>query len=832
MSLFLGVAAGAAIAAPSPSSGASDIVPVIPDPLSGKEEQVTKLPNGLSVLILKDTRFPLVSTRLYVHAGSSYETPDQAGISHVLEHMVFKGTDSRPKSAISQEVESAGGYLNAATSYDYTVYITDMPDRHWKLGMDVVRDMAFHPTLDPQELESEKNVIVAELQRGEDDPGSRMFKTLLADTLKGTPYDRPIIGYEKTIRALTTQNLRDYIAKYYQPQNMLLVVVGNVDPAEVLAEAEKMFAPYKNTAPLKEVMPYEADRLPLPGSKPALVVQPGPWNKVYLAAALPVPGSSSYQSATLDVLAYLLGGDRTSLFYKTYKYERQLVDSISVSNVGFERIGAFVVTAELDADKVEPFWTSLTKDFAALDASTFTPEQLERAKLNLEDDLYRSKETLSGLASKIGYFQFFMGGDQGERNAIEALRNVDNGMLKQVLAAWVQPDRLTTWSAAQDAKMPDMQAILDKEWKSGPKLPQRRRRKPARPGHRSRQRPYRGAHPGQDPALRFREPDPFRRRRVEAFRTGPQRSFNVLTKGTAKRSATEMQAFLADRAAGLAASAGRKTFSVNLTTPARFNKDLFDLLGEVVTAPAFSKDETARGIKDQLAAIKSREDQPLGLAFRKLPPFLFPGSVYGYLQLGEPENVQKYDEAQLRSFWNRQKARPWVLAVSGDFDRDQILAFAKSLPAPDQRKVDVPVPAWGTRPELDIPMPGRNQAHLMLIFKTAPDTSPDTPALDLLETSLGGMGGPLFRDLRDKQGLGYTVTAFNRQTSENGYMVFYIGTEPGKMAQAEEGFKRIINDLHQISCRKRMLTGARTSSKATTTGTCKASAAVRAKPRP
>lgn len=163
-----GVAAGAAIAAPSPSSGASDIVPVIPDPLSGKEEQVTKLPNGLSVLILKDTRFPLVSTRLYVHAGSSYETPDQAGISHVLEHMVFKGTDSRPKSAISQEVESAGGYLNAATSYDYTVYITDMPDRHWKLGMDVVRDMAFHPTLDPQELESEKNVIVAELQRGED----------------------------------------------------------------------------------------------------------------------------------------------------------------------------------------------------------------------------------------------------------------------------------------------------------------------------------------------------------------------------------------------------------------------------------------------------------------------------------------------------------------------------------------------------------------------------------------------------------------------------------------------------------------------------------------
>lgn len=793
--------AGLALAAPASPGGAADIVPVIPDPLSGKEEQVTKLPNGLSVLILKDTRFPLVSTRLYVHAGSSYETPAQAGISHVLEHMVFKGTDSRPKSGISQEVESAGGYLNAATSYDYTVYITDMPARHWKLGMDVVRDMAFHPTLDPQELESEKDVIVAELQRGEDDPGSRMFKMLLGDTLKGTPYERPIIGYEKTIRALTSQNLRDYITKYYQPQNMLLVVVGNVDPAEVLAEAERMFAPYKNSSPLREVMPYEAERLPLPGNKPAVVIQPGPWNKVYLAAALPVPGSASYQSATLDVLAYLLGGDRTSQFYRSYKYERQLVDSISVSNVSFERIGAFVISAELDADKVAPFWTALTSDLAKLKASSFTPEELERAKLNLEDDLYRSKETLAGLASKIGYFQFFQGGDQGERNAISALRNVDTAMLSEMIGTWLRPDRMTTVALPpKDARLPDMQAILDKEWKAGARTTGTAAAETGKTevvdlgkGRRlvlipDRTLPYVSAnltYSGGNALLKPGEQG------LSAL------AANVLTKGTEKRNTTEMQAFLADRAAGLAAASGTKSFSVNLSAPARFSTDLFGLLTEVIESPAFSKDETGRGIREQLAAIRSREDQPLGLAFRKLPPFLFPDSVYGYLQLGEPGQVQQYTEAQLLDFWNRQKALPWVLAVAGDFDREQVLAFAKRLPIPDQGNVSVPVPAWGTTPALDIAMPDRNQAHLMLIFKTVPDSSPDAPALDLLETTLGGMGGPLFRELRDKQGLGYTVTAFNRQNSDNGFMVFYIGTEPGKMAQAEEGFKRIIEDLHE-----------------------------------
>ena len=791
---------GSATAAPTAPGGSPDIVPVIPDPLTGRQEQVTRLPSGLSVLILKDTRFPLVSTRLYVHAGSSYENPAQAGISHILEHMVFKGTESRPKSAISQEVESAGGYLNAATSYDYTVYITDMPDRHWKLGMDVVRDMAFHPRLDPQELESEKNVIVSELQRGEDDPSSRMFRMLLGDTLKGTPYERPIIGYEKTIRAVTVQNLRDYIAKYYQPQNMLLVVVGNVEPAEVLAEAERMFSPYKNSTPIREVMPYEAERLPLPDAKPVVTVQPGPWNKVYLSAAFPVPGSESTRSTTLDVLAYLLGGDRTSRFYRTYKYERQLVDSISVSNVSFERIGAFVITAELDADKVEPFWTALIKDLATLDTSTFTPEQLERAKLNIEDDLFRSKETLAGLASKIGYFQFFQGGDQGERNAIEGLRNVDTGMLGRESAAWLQPDRMTTIALPpKDAKLPDMQAVLDREWKSGVKKADTAA---ATAGKTEtvdlgsgrtvvlipdKTLPYVSVdmtYSGGDALLKPSE---------QGLAT---LAANVLTKETTKRNATEMQTFLADRAASLGASAGRKTFSLSLSTPARFSQDLFGLLGEVLTSPAFSKDETGRGVKEQLAAIRSREDQPLGLAFRKLPPFLFPDSVYGYLQLGMPEQVQKYDDATLRDFWNRQKNRPWVLSVAGDFDREQVLAFARSLPAPDSEKVSVPVPEWGKQPELNIPMPGRNQAHLMLIFKTAPQSSPDTPALDLLETALGGMGGPLFRDLRDKQGLGYTVTAFNRQNTESGFMVFYIGTEPAKMAQAEAGFRKIIEALH------------------------------------
>ena len=788
-------------------------------PPLGRDSVLTRLPGGLTVLVMRDERFPLVATRLYVHAGSAYETPGDAGISHVLEHMVFKGTEKRPKGSVSREVEAAGGYINAATSFDYTMYMTDMPARHWKLGMDVARDMAFHSTLDPAELESEKQVVLAELKRGEDSPGSVLFQSVHASALKGTPYARPIIGFENTIKNITVESMRAYIKRLYQPQNMLLVVVGQVNPAEVLAEAERQFAPYVNDQPLSLPTPLNAVALDAaavsaaaPGlAVPTVTVKPGPWNKVYLAAAFPVPGSGDYQSATLDVLAQLLGGDETSLLYRTYKYERQLVDNISVYNGSFERVGMFMISAELSADKLETFWAELTRHMASLSAASFTKAELDRARLNIENDLYRSKETLSGLASKVGHFQFLDRGELGEINYIEAVRSVDADMLGSAISTWLNPARFSaTILAPQGAKVPQqasLQATLVANWPA--------RATTAGPGQGGKsQSAIVDLGQGRTVVLLPDTTLPYVSLDLlfsggDALLTPEEQGLaslaaRVLTTGTTGsgndgkapgRDATAINTYLADRAASMGASAGRKSFGVRLQGPTRFSADLFGLMGEVLTRPAFAEDEVRREATSQIAAIRSAEDKPLGLAFRKLPPFLFPGSVYGYDQLGVVSWLDKVERKVVAGYWDRQKVRPWVLAVSGDFDREAVLAFAKTLPVPAQGKVNVPVPAWGTSKSLDIPMPDRKQAHLMLIFKTAPETSPDTPGLQVLEAVLGGMGGPLFTRLRDEQGLGYTVTAFNRQTDETGYMVFYIGTEPDKLEQAEAGFRAIIAEV-------------------------------------
>ena len=788
MSLVLTASLALASATPAPSEA----------PL------IVRLKNGLTVLVLEDTRFPLVSTRLYVHAGSSYEKPEQAGISHVLEHMVFKGTEKRPKGVVAREVEAAGGYLNAATSFDYTVYLTDMPSRHWKLGMDVVRDMAFHPTLDSSELESEKEVIVAELKRGKDSPQSLIFEELIRQSFTDTPYERPIIGFESTIRGLTTDMIRAYIDTFYHPQSMLLVVVGDVNAQEVLAEAEAQFGAYPNTKVVVDqplISPASLNH-----ARSTVQVQHGNWNKVYMALALPVPGTNDNRSEKLDVLAHLLGGDQTSLFWRRYKHEKQLVDSIHVSNLSLERVGLFYITAELDADKVEPFWNALTADLARLSATDFSDDDLNRARLNLEDDLFRAKETLSGLASKVGFYQFFnTNGYMGEKNALNTMRTTDRVQLQGVIDAWLNPERLSAvLLAPEQAALPApsaLKATLRANWpapSAGIAAAAKTETSKAEIVDLGDGRtlvlipdstlPYISADLAMHGGNRLLAPD---QQGLAAL------AARTLTKGTAQRSATDMQDWLADRASGLAASAGRTSFTISLSGPSRFSDDLFAMLNETLREPAFTLQDVERERQGQAAAIRSTEDQPLGMAFRRLPAFLFPGSIFGYYQLGQEQDVLNYGPESVRAFWDEQRSQPWVLSVAGSFDREAVIAAAKALPEPSAKAPDTAPPTWTTERTLNLNMPGRNQAHFMLLFNTVPMGHQDAPALDLLQNILAGQSGLLFRDLRDDKGLGYTVTAMSSTGSHFGYMIFYIGTEPNKLPDAEAGFARVIDMLHR-----------------------------------
>ena len=767
---------------------------------SGNDTMLVRLKNGLTVYIIRDSRFPLVCTRLFVGTGSANETAEQAGISHVLEHMVVKGTEKRPKGQVARDVESLGGYLNAATSFDKTWFITDMPAKHWKTGMDVVKDMAFHPSLDPAELEAEKDVIVSELKGGDDTPTRRLFEDLQVAGLAHTVYGRPIIGFEKTIRAVTADDLRAYIRTWYQPQNMMLLVAGDIDPKAVLAHAEELFGDLKNDTILPEPAPVQLEGA---AGGPRVEVTYGPWNKVYLGIALPAPALGDQRSIDLDVLAYALGGDGTSQFYRKYRYEKQLVDSISVGNMSLNRAGLFYMVAQLDADKVEPFWQEFTRDLAALDAGKITPDVIERARFNYEDGMDRASETLDGLTSWKATVQFELGGPQGEANVRHALAAVDSARLRQAQDLWLRPDQVRVRVLAPEkAKLPDLDAILQRNWPA----PAVERQKAAAAAEKVGKREIVDLGQGRTVILQPDRTIPYVS--LEILRPGgnallkpadqglAQLTAATLTDGCGTRDLDAMERFVAERAASLSASAGVQSFTVSLTGPARFNADYFALLGDLLHKPTFAEKDVRRQADTLKAALVRRQDNPMSFMGSKINGFLFPGGQpYGFDGLGTAENQDRFGPGDVQAFWKQQNAQPWILSVAGDFDREKVLAFARSLPVPTAPAVDVPQPTWGADKRLPLSLPGRQQAHLLLAFHAVPLDHPDAPALMLLESVLSGQSGLLFNKLRDEQGLGYTVTAFYRSLPEAGFMAFYIGTTPRNLDVARQGFSGIIKDI-------------------------------------
>ena len=759
-------------------------------------ENVFRLSNGLTVYLIEDKRFPMVCTRLYVRTGSTHETPEQFGISHVLEHMVFKGTKTRPAGQIAKDVEALGGYLNAYTSFDKTCYLTDMPSKEWKTGIDIVRDMAFNPLLDAGELEREKPVIISEMEGKEDEPGQRLFLEIQKASLKGTPYGHPIIGTRETVKAVTPESLRAYIDRWYQPQNMMLLVAGDMDVKAVQAYIEEGFGSLTNKDVFEGEAPVELSSIE---PAPRTGVTRGAWNKVYLQLAFPVAGLKDYNALHLDMLSMMLAGDATSLFERKYRHEKHLVDSIDVSNAGFSRLGLFEVSVVMDADKTEEVFTSLVRDLRDLSMKSFSQADLDRARLNTLDSYDRTGETLSGLTSWRGMMQLDLGGRQGEANIRAFIDDIDLESIGRTYAQYAKPAAVRVRALVpQKAEIPDLNAILDKEWPV-----------PAETKDNAKAKAQDYETLTLDNGMRIvLQPDtatPYLsltlmaqggNALIDAKEEGlPQLAAALLGDGAGDMDKQAFERKLAEKAISLGASASRSSFSLAATGPVRYTDDLLGMLKTMMTEPRFDKQELAREVRDMNAARTMRDEDPMGRLSASLWPMLFGSHPYGLDSLGSKESLAAFTREDVAAFWKKQSSMPWVLSVTGSYDREAILAFAKSFAKPASKEMQLKAPAWGKEKTLTVSLPDKNKAHVAEVFATVPRTHPDAPALMMLDAILSGQSGLLFSQMRDKDSLGYTVTSQCTFFPTTGLLLFYAGTEPGKINDVKAGFAGIIKTV-------------------------------------
>ncbi|GAB4526703.1 MAG: hypothetical protein Kow0063_01180 [Anaerolineae bacterium] len=271
--------------------------------MTGNQVVEFQLDNGLKVLLKPVHSAPVASNWIWYRVGARNEVPGKTGISHWVEHMMFKGTPTFPKGSIMRLVNKSGGVLNGFTSYDYTAYFETLPADRLDLGLRIEADRMANSVFDPEEVEAERTVIISEREGSENSPNFLLREELMALAFRAHPYGHQVIGWKEDLRQISHQDLWDHYKTYYGPHNAVLVIVGDIDTSATWARVQELFAPIPAGPPPPPVSVIEPAQT---GERRVVVRQPG--TAQYFQAAFHVPEASHPDSFALTMLDAVLAG--------------------------------------------------------------------------------------------------------------------------------------------------------------------------------------------------------------------------------------------------------------------------------------------------------------------------------------------------------------------------------------------------------------------------------------------------------------------------------------------------------------------------------------------
>lgn len=370
-----------------------------PVPFAGTE--VFTLPNGFRVVLKEDHTVPVVSLQAWARCGAVDESPRVYGISHGLEHMVFKGTPTRDAGEITRVIEGHGGYINAATQLESTHYYIDVPSEGLIPALEVLADAVLHPTFPADELERERLVILEEIHMRQDSPDATLWDEFSGTLFEGSPYGIKVIGTEETVSAMTPADLHAYYKAHYGPDNTCLVMAGDFKIPEMLMRIDGLFGKQP-----KSQRPAGPDFTSRNGLAHQKVIHKNV-RMAHFAAGVRVPGLTSDDMIALDVLSDVLGGGASCRFYQHLRERDQVVLSISCDYIPFYHEGIFSIFGETQPAKAEKAQAAVKSEIESLEKNPIRPEELQRAQARLKSEWLHSAETPRGQASTLGSLAVF-----------------------------------------------------------------------------------------------------------------------------------------------------------------------------------------------------------------------------------------------------------------------------------------------------------------------------------------------------------------------------------------------------------------------------------------
>lgn len=734
----------------------------------------TVLSNGVTLIVKQDRSAALSSVQVWVKTGSVHEGSHLgAGLSHFLEHMLFKGTARRDGREISATVQAHGGYINAYTTFDRTVYYIDLPSEHTAVAVDLLADAVLHSTLPADEVVKERDVILREIAMTKDDPDNRLWDTLFATAFREHPYRQPIIGHRDVFSAVTREDLEAYYRSRYVPNNLVVVIVGDVDVAAVQTLVETHFgqAPRVRLAPV--FVPIEPAQLAPRGEHRHEDVE-----ITRAVLSWPIPGLNHEDAPALDLLGVVLGQGDSSILWHEIRERAALVHTIDASSWNPGSNGLFCISFTADPANREPATAAIHRILARCAGRGFTSAQLQKARRQLMVGEINSRKTMSGQASRLGVAEVVIGELDFSRTYFQQLAAITPAGLKAVLRRYLTPERLTAVSlnppVTATAPVSGVATASAGDDFTETKLPngtrlllQRNDRLP-------------NLH------LRFlMQGGPLCEAAGKAGSTALLAT--MLTKDTRRRTAAQVAQFIEEAGGTFHPLAGNNSLGLAVEVLPTDADRALAVLFEAVLSPAFKTPTFLLERDAQVAALQQDDDDVVTLGRKRLRAKFFGAHPLALDAQGDVAKVKALVAADLAALHRRLCVGPnVVLAVAGAFDPRVLGPKLKALLSKIPRGVAPEKAVWPSPPPLPAE-PGefveheeREQAVVLQGFPGPRVNSPDFYVSEVADELFSGMASRLFERVREEKGLAYFVRSARVTGLDSGLFYFLAGTQPGK----------------------------------------------------
>ena len=742
------------------------------------------LENGLVCLVKEDPSAPVVALQIWVGAGAVHEAEHLGGgLSHYLEHMIFKGTPTRKPGEIARQISDAGGQINAYTGWDRTVFHADLPARHWRLGLEVLADAVMNAAFPEEEWQREKEVILRELSMIRDNPDRELGQLLWGTAFVVHPYRVPVIGYKEIFATVTRDELLAFFHRHYGPDNMLVAVVGDIRAGEVEAALREIFGSFARRPRPPLVLPEEP-----PQQAPRYARQVRPLKVARLHMAYHTVRLTDPDAPALDLLAAIVGQGQSSRLVQRIKEEQKLVHSIEAWSLTPRYPGLFGISAAFDPDKESAVLAAIEAEVRSWAERPFARAEVEKVRRMMLVGELATLQTAHGQAASYASGELLAQDPRYAETYLRRLQTVTCAELRAVARRYLRPENRTLAvlspvaepAGGTNAVVPAPSAVQKLTLASGIPLL-------VREDHRL---PFvylcaalRGG------VLEEREET-----------SGLTRCLSeMLLRGTTSRTAREIAETVERLGAELNPFSGHNSFGLQARCLTADAETVLDVMFDCLVNPVFPPDELAKQKTVQLAAIDRQYEHPLFVAQQAAEEVLFPGHPYRWTPLGRRAAVEHFDQAALREHFRRLVVSGnLVLAVFGDLNPEQARQLAEQATRHVRRAAPPERPSFRAAPQLPARVEKREPKEQAIVLFGYPGVDlhdPRKDALEVLQTALSGLSAQLSEQIREQRGLAYYTGAAQRAGLEPGLFVVYAGTRPDAVPEVEG---LVAGEIHRL----------------------------------